>query len=109
VERLGPDAFDGDRLRRRGTWAVAFSADWCPFCRAFVPEFEALRGTGPFEIAIGDLTDEENPLWERFDVDVVPTLVAFRDGAAIFRRNGRLGAGLDAADLTALREALGPG
>ena len=109
LERLGPEAFEGNRLRRDGTWALAFLADWCPYCRAFVPDFEALQGSGPFEVAIADLTDEESPLWEQFRVEVVPTLVAFRSGQAIFRRDGILGQGLSTADLTALRGALRTG
>jgi|HubBroStandDraft_1064217.scaffolds.fasta_scaffold07693_5 thioredoxin 1 len=108
MEKLGPGEFEGKRLKRRGTWVVAFSADWCPFCRSFLPEFEALRGSGPFEIAVGDLTDETSPLWDRFEVEVVPTLVAFREGEAIFRRDGRLGRGLGPADFEALRTALQP-
>ena len=108
MERLGPEAFDGDRLRRRGTWAIAFLADWCPFCRAFAPKFEALGRTGLFEIGTADLTDEETPLWERFGVEVVPTIIAFREGKAIFRRDGTLGRGLAAGDLAALRGALAP-
>jgi thioredoxin-like negative regulator of GroEL len=108
MERLGADAFTGERLNRSGTWAIAFLADWCPFCRAFEPKFAALEGTGSFEIAKGDLTDENNPLWETFHVDVVPTIVAFRDGAAIFRKDGRLGRGLGTKDLKALTDALPP-
>jgi thioredoxin 1 len=107
MERLGPDAFDGDRLRRPGTWAVAFSADWCPYCRRFVADLERLAGTGPFEVAMGDLTDEDSPLWEQFRVDVVPTVVVFRDGAPSFRRDGVLGHGLTADDLHQIRAALG--
>ncbi|MGA9839706.1 MAG: thioredoxin domain-containing protein [Thermoplasmata archaeon] len=109
MERLGPDAFQGDRLRRPGVWAVAFVADWCPFCRSFVPEFENLRGSGTFEIATADLTEDDDPLWEQFGVEVVPTVVVFRDGAVVFRRDGRLGRGLGASDLSALRGALTKG
>ena len=108
MERIGPDAFEGDRLLRRGTWAVAFLADWCPFCRAFAPKFEALAGSGPFQIAVADVTDENSPLWERFEVEVVPTLLAFRDGKSIFRRDGHLGRGLAPGDLADLEKALGP-
>ena len=109
MERLGPDAFDGNHLRRRGTWAVAFLAGWCPFCRTFGPEFEALEGSGPFHLGIGDLTDEGSPLWDRFNIEVVPTVVVFRDGVPTFRRDGTLGRGLSDADLSAVRAALTTG
>ncbi|MGI0129717.1 MAG: thioredoxin family protein [Thermoplasmata archaeon] len=106
MERLGADAFDGTRLDRSGTWVVAFLAGWCGFCRSFEPKFESLRGGGPYEIAVADLTDEESPLWERFDVDVVPSVAVFREGALVFRRDGRLGWGLGKGDLDAVRAAL---
>ncbi len=106
MERLEADSFDGTRLRRTGTWAVAFLADWCPFCRAFAPRFELLGGTGPFQVAGGDVTDEGSPLWEDFGIDVIPTVVVFREGAPGFRRNGVLGRGLSDADLEAIRAEL---
>lgn len=106
MERIGPEAFDGNRLRRPGVWAVGFLADWCPFCRAFVPKLEALERTGPFQVVIADVTDDDSPLWDRFGVEVVPTVIVFRDGVAVFRRDGRLGRGIGAADLQSLRDAL---
>lgn len=104
MERIGPDAFDGERLRRPGTWVIGFLADWCPFCRAFRPKLEALATAG-HAVALADLTDEENPLWERFGVEVVPTVIVFRDGATVFRRDGRLGRGLGETDLEAIEQA----
>ena len=106
VERLPAQAFDGDRLARPGTWAVAFVADWCPFCRRFRPEFEALPGPVGFRRGWGDVTDLESPLWDSFHLEVVPTVVAFRDGAVVFRIDGVAGVGLGPADLDALRQAL---
>jgi thiol-disulfide isomerase/thioredoxin len=108
VEILGPEAFDGPKLRRPGTWVVNFSAEWCPFCAEFLPKFGSLGGEGEFELAIGDLTDVSSPLWDWFQLEVTPTVVAFRDGGAVFRRNGRRGYGLDDGDLRALRTALEP-
>jgi thioredoxin 1 len=95
MERLAPDDFDGDRLRRPGRYLVCFVATWCPFCRAFEPRFSArgsrLGATGAF----ADVSDEESPLWERFHLDAIPTLVAFEDGAPVGRIDGVLGRGLD--------------
>jgi thioredoxin 1 len=106
LARLRADAFEGDRLLRPGIWAIGFLADWCPYCRAFVPALESLAGGGAFEVAVGDVTDEESPLWERFSIDVVPTVVVFRDGRPAFRRDGRLGIGLTGDDLRAIRSEL---
>jgi thiol-disulfide isomerase/thioredoxin len=109
--RLGEGEFDGPRLRRDGVWGVAFLADWCPFCRTFAPRFQSLEGAGPYSLAVADLTDEEGPLWDRFEIGVVPTVAVFRDGVLAFRRDGQLGRGLSERDLGDLREELarGPG
>jgi thioredoxin 1 len=104
LERLGPEVFDGQRLRRTGTWAVAFFADWCPFCREFLPSFVALKGSG-FGVAVADLTDPGNPLWERFEIEVVPSIIVFRDGTPVFRADGRFMEGLGPKDLATVRSA----
>ena len=104
LERIGVESFEGERLRRAGTWAVAFLADWCPFCREFAPSFAALEGDG-FGVAAADLTDEGSPLWERFEIEVVPSVVVFREGDSLFRANGRLMEGLGPQDLARIRSA----
>ncbi|HTW40223.1 MAG TPA: thioredoxin family protein [Thermoplasmata archaeon] len=106
LERLGGEAFDGERFRRPGLWAVVFLADWCPFCRAFAPTFESLGGRGSARVAMADATDESSPLWEQFSIDVVPTVIVFRDGTPVLRRDGRLGRGLGDADVAAIRAAM---
>jgi thioredoxin-like negative regulator of GroEL len=102
MERLADEAFAGDRLDRTGTWAVAFVADWCPFCHEFLPRYAARSDPRTIQRALADLTDVENPLWERFSIEVVPTVVAFRDGRTIDRADGVLGAGLPNAELDRL-------
>jgi thioredoxin 1 len=92
--KLGPSDFNGKRLKKSGTVAVLFAAEWCPFCRRFSPIFEsALAGKG-MPTALADLSDLGNPLWETFDIQVVPTVMVFKDGQLIHRLNGVLGQGL---------------
>ncbi len=106
MEVLGPEDFEGQRLRRSGTWVVDFSAEWCPFCREFLPKFAELGGEGEYQLAIGDLTDAQSPFWDTFRLEVTPTVIAFREGVVVFRRDGRWGEGLDENDLRAVRVAL---
>jgi thiol-disulfide isomerase/thioredoxin len=103
--RIGATEFRGRRLDRPGTWIVAFLADWCPFCRAFEPEFAALATDGSFGLLVADMTSMQTPLWETFEIDIVPTLVVFRDGTALYRADGVAGEGLGAADLESARLA----
>jgi thiol-disulfide isomerase/thioredoxin len=107
LERIGAEAFDVTKLRRNGTWAIAFIADWCPFCRTFLPEFSALSARG-LKLVIADLTDEDSPLWETFEIEVVPSVIVFRDGDPLFRVDGRLMEGLGPKDLARVATAAAP-
>lgn len=88
---------------------VMFWASWCPFCRAFKPTFDEYAGQYGGRFALVRLDDYDNPLWDEYAVNVVPSLALFRDGALAARKDGRLGRGLSAAELDAfLRQALPP-
>ncbi|HLM90918.1 MAG TPA: thioredoxin family protein [Thermoplasmata archaeon] len=106
MDSLSEDQFEAQTLRRPGRYAVVFSADWCPFCRAFLPPFASLAGPPGFHLARVDLTDLENPLWEQFEIEVVPTVVVFRDGEVTLRIDGVAGVGLGTRDVDRVRAAL---
>lgn len=91
--------FEGTRLRRPGTYAVCATATWCPFCRKFAPLFQAKDGHVAGTLATLDLSDESNPLWETLSVEVVPTILGYRDGTLAWRIDGRSMRGLAAKDL----------
>jgi len=97
---LRPDDFSGAKLIDSRDVLALFYASWCPFCRAFLTIFESImmKRTNP-NGALVDISDENNPLWETFKVNIVPTLVGFRDGAAIVRKDGIAGVGLGISDL----------
>ena len=105
MERVGAEGFDGERWRKPGRWAVCFAADWCPYCARFLRRFTSFRPPDGVALAIVDLTDLDNPLWDRFSVDIVPTLAMFVDGQLAWRRDGRAGYGLDATSLADLERA----
>jgi thioredoxin 1 len=94
------DNFSGTKLLDSRNILAVFYASWCPFCRKFLTIFESTvtKKNDP-QGALVDISDEDNPLWERFGVSVVPTLVGFRDGAAIVRKDGVAGVGLGMPEL----------
>lgn len=96
ITSLLPSDFDGTQLKKTGTIAVLFTADWCPFCRRFNSIFESALDYKHLTKAIVDLTNLENSLWETFDIGVVPTVVVFKDGNPVLRKDGVLGRGLPA-------------
>jgi thioredoxin-like negative regulator of GroEL len=99
--------FDQQRLKRSGRFAVMFAAQWCGFCQAFKPTFLSSLANQDLQLALVDLSDWENQLWEVFDVKVIPTVVCFVDGKIIVRKDGKLGVGLSAADMRDLLDEFG--
>lgn len=107
MERYGETEFEGRRLKRSGLVGVAFVADWCGYCRRFMPVYEAFVSRAPFPLALADASDDEGPFWDQVGLDVVPTLVLYREGEEIWRKGGVLSVGLHAKDVEAMIEASG--
>jgi thioredoxin 1 len=103
---LKADNFSGTKLFDSRNILAVFYATWCPFCRRFLTIFEStMTKKNDPQGALVDISDEDNPLWETFGVDIVPTLVGFRGGAAIVRKDGVAGVGLGMPELeNALRK-----
>lgn len=81
-----------------GKVAVLFCADWCGYCHRFLPHFRKVPGG----LAV-DVSDEDLPLWDAYDLRVVPTVILFEDG-----KPTRQWAGVLAAHhVDQIRDALG--
>jgi len=109
VKTLPTGAFDGKILRDPEPTAVLFLAEWCGFCRTFLPAFRAWAEAADqgFGTAIADISDDDqDPRWEDFRIDVVPTIIAFREGREVWRKDGTLGEGLVLEDLDSCAFAL---
>jgi thioredoxin-like negative regulator of GroEL len=109
VEVLHASDFLGTQLKREGTYVVCFGATWCPPTRSFMPKFVARAGRLPATLAIADISDWDDPLWDTFRIKITPTMIAFRDGSPLGRFDGRrmLRLGESHLDrLTALLEGL---
>ena len=81
---------------------VLFRADWCPFCRRFKPIFDSCEGKTKIKLAEAVINEDENPLWDKYDIKVVPTIIAFSYGKIKARRDGKPGVGLIAEDIESL-------
>lgn len=82
-----------------------FYADWCPFCKSFKPKFEdSAEKLKNKKIVVGSvkLNEDENPLWDRFNIQAVPTLIAFSNNSIKDRRDAKMGVGLTSKDLESI-------
>jgi thiol-disulfide isomerase/thioredoxin len=73
---------------------VVFYASYCPFCKDFSKIFEKARNL-QFLFSKADITDDDNPLWEKYEIKVVPTVIVFKGRKDIARLDGILGVGLN--------------
>jgi thioredoxin 1 len=65
------------------TALVEFWAPWCTYCRRIAPAFEKIAEQYASSLLIGQVNiDEEPGLAEQNQVEVIPTLIFYRDGQA---------------------------
>ncbi len=80
-----------------------FHASWCPDCHAFKPIWDTyLREGHKFDQILEVQIDEnENPIWDSFNVTVVPTVILF-DGKKELKRFETNGKHIHMSDLKSL-------
>ena len=105
MEHLESNDFDS-LLSSKKKALVMFYADWCPFCQRFKPIFESAIGTkstiNGYTFYESNVNDDDNPLWDRFVISAVPTLIAIANGKIISRRDAKTGVGLNQSDLDSM-------
>lgn len=106
------DAFRRDVEASPEPTIVMFTTSWCPFCRRFKPMWDACVEDRPFRFATVYIDGYENPLWDDYQVEAVPSLAVFESGKITMRRDGVLGRGLGQRDMDAIcnyaRDRFGP-
>jgi thioredoxin len=94
-----------DKLLSSGQKTVAmFYADWCPFCKRFKPVFESVKSK--YKKIQLELNEDENPMWDKFAISAVPTVIAFEGNKIVARKDARMGIGLEKSDIDSLLQEL---
>ncbi|MDR3781821.1 MAG: thioredoxin family protein [Candidatus Nitrosotalea sp.] len=98
MEHVTPEEFDSKVLKSNKKTVVLFYATWCPYCSNFKPTFEAAKIENANKV--GSIIDEdENPLWDRFNIQAVPTMIVFQNGKIISRNDAKKHVGLTKSDM----------
>ncbi len=87
-----------ESLKSKGKVVVLFYASWCPFSQKFLPTFEKYSKSRA-ENCLQIVTDDKPTLCEKYEVDVVPTVLIFKNGKVAKRLDGAAGIGLSERQL----------
>ena len=73
-----------NRLLQSGeAFLVDYWAPWCVYCRRIAPAYEKIAEQFAGKLTVAKVNIDENPqLADRENIEVIPTLVIYKDGAA---------------------------
>jgi thioredoxin 1 len=77
-----------------------FHATWCPFCRNFLAIFNEQAKKHKTTFIKVKVDEDENPMWETYELEAVPSAVFFENGKVKKRLDCVLGRGLSQEQFT---------
>jgi thioredoxin 1 len=101
MDHVTAEEFDSKVLKSDKKTVVLFYATWCPYCSNFKPTFESAKIEKANKIS-SIIDEDENPLWDRFNIQAVPTILVFQDGKIISRRDAKKHVGLTKSDMDSI-------
>ena len=73
-----------EKIEKKETFLVDFWASWCPHCRKINPAYEELAKEYAGKLPFVKLDmDENDDLWDDFDVELIPTLRLYVEGVPV--------------------------
>lgn len=105
MENIEAKDFDKKIIQSNKTCLVLFYATWCPFCSNFKPTFES-ASVNNTEKSGAIIDDDDNPLWDMFKIEAVPTMIAFQNGKIIARKDAKKHVGLTKSDMDSIVKEL---
>lgn len=82
-----------DLIKGKKPVLVEFYASWCPHCQRMQPVLEQFSKEMGDRLIITNLdidASENSSLVERYQVQIVPTILLFRDGEQMWRQSGEM-------------------
>ena len=83
-------------LRKNDKVLALFFASWCGYCSRFLPIFNKMTANFSAGTVIHVILDDyDNPLWDDYSIDAVPTVLFFDKCNVSKRLDGKSGVGLN--------------
>jgi thioredoxin 1 len=83
---------------------VLFYASWCPHSQRFLPVFQKFA-KDKTHACVQIVTDDKTNLCDKYSVDIVPTVLFFKNGKVAKRLDGVPGKGLNEKQLKEFAES----
>ena len=81
---LSKDIFEEKILKNKELAVVDFWAPWCTYCRRIEPAYEKIGSEYEDKLLVGKVNiDDEPALAEKYQVEIIPTLMVFKDGEPV--------------------------
>lgn len=88
LKHLSEENFEKEVIDSKGLTLVDFFATWCGPCQMLGPVLERIGNSrAEFDIAKVDIDQAQN-LALKYEVEVVPTMVIFKDGKVVDKIEG---------------------
>ena len=97
---MGKKEFEG-LSRSDEARIMLFAAHWCGYCSMFLKTASQLKAPDGVQLYLVDADDPDESLWDEYDIRLVPTIIVFRSGNKVLRKDGVPGVGLRSSDLEA--------
>lgn len=84
MQNMNAEAFQDALAQSDKPVLVDFWAPWCTYCRRIGPAFDKIAQQYADSLIVGKVNiDEEPALAQQEQIEVIPTLVLYRDGQAV--------------------------
>jgi len=88
---LSDENFENEVINSKTPVLVDFWAQWCGPCRALAPVIEEIAKEYREDLKVGKINVDKNPgSPSAYEIKSIPTLIIFKDGAAVERVVGAL-------------------
>lgn len=78
---MNAEIFEKNVMQGSAPVLVEFWAPWCGYCRRIIPAMKKIAEQNGDRIVVGQINIDEEPVLAReAGVEVIPTLILYRDG-----------------------------